>query len=72
MPKKTTIDFDDLLLEGDVHELIADMSRTMKRIHDAIPNESPPTPNGEPNARTRWGAVYFHAMMARSSLRAFL
>lgn len=72
MPRPTTIDYDDLVLESDVHELIADMTRTMKHIEAHVPNEVLFTTSGDPNVRNRWGAVYFHAMMARSSLRAFL
>ncbi len=72
MPERIIIKFDDLLLESDVQELIAQMDGIMQHIHDTIPNEILHTPSGEPNVRTRWGAVYFHASMARASLKAFL
>lgn len=72
MPTQTTIEFDDLLLESDIHELMERLQEVEKHIYNAIPNEVLLDSSGEPNIRTRWGAVYFHCRMARATLRAFL
>ena len=72
MPTKTTLEFDDLLLESDIYALVEKLDKVINHIYNNIPNEILLTPSGEANVRTRWGAVYFHATMARASLRAFL
>ena len=72
MVTKTIINFEDLLLESDVLELIHHLQQVMAHLEHSIPNEILKTPSGEPNVRTRWGAVYFHAAMAKASLTAFL
>lgn len=71
MAKHRVIEFDDLMLEGDVHALLHELESVQKRIKDGIPNEILYQGNGEPNIRTHWGAVLFHVSMARASLKAF-
>ena len=72
MPTKTTVEFDDLLLESDIYALVEKLDKVISHIYDNVPNEILLTPRGEANVRARWGAVYFHATMARASLRAFI
>lgn len=66
------IEFDDLMLESDIYSLMEKLDEVSEHIKRTIPDEIIFLPNGEPNVRTRWGAVYFHVRMARSSLRAFM
>lgn len=72
MVTQTTIEFDDLLLESEVHELIDELTEVIDHIYKSIPNEILLTPSGEANVRSRYGAIYFHCMMARASLKALV
>ena len=66
------IEIDDLMLEGDVHKLLDMQDEMLAHIKRTIPDELLFLPNGEPNVRTRWGAVHFHISMARGSVKAFM
>jgi hypothetical protein len=72
MPTKKIIEFDDLLLEADIYALIKKLEGVSAHIYNNIPNEILLLPNGEPNVRSRWGAIYFHCRAATATLRAFL
>lgn len=72
MATHRVIEFDDLLLEGDVHKLMEHLDEVIVHIEKSIPDEVLYAGNGEPNVRTHWGAVFFHVRMARSSLKAFM
>lgn len=72
MPIHKFLEFDDLMLEGDVHALLEKMDLVSNHIKQHIPDEILYQGNGEPNFRTHWGAVLFHVTMARASLRAFV
>ena len=66
------IQIEDLMLEADVLTLIQHLETVQQQIYNSVPNEMIFLHGTEPNVRTRWGAVYFHAGMAKASLRAFL
>lgn len=72
MAKHRIIEFDTLMLESDVHALIEKQTEVMEHIKLAVPDEVLFQANGEPNIRSHWGAIYFHASMARATLRAFI
>lgn len=72
MATHKVIEFDDLMLESDIHELLEELERAQAHIKKTIPRELLFQANGEPNVRTRWGAVYFHISMARGSVKAFM
>ncbi len=65
------IEFDTIMLEGDVYTLIDGMTEALAHIKLIVPDEVLFQANGEPNIRTHWGAIYFHISMARASLKAF-
>lgn len=66
------IEFDDLVLEADAYDLLERIEKMQENIKIHIPSEVLYTPAGEINMRTKWGSVYLHLTMARSTLRAFL
>lgn len=66
------IDLEDLILEVDIRELLEHLEEVQRQIRLSIPDEMIFLHGTEPNVRTRWGAIYFHAGMAKASLRAFL
>jgi len=70
--KKEQINIDDMMLESEIYELIEQLESVQEAIYSSVPNEMIFLHGTEPNVRTRWGAVYFHAGMAKASLRAFL
>lgn len=66
------IEIDDLMLEGDIHQLIESLDKALAHIKITIPKDMLFQGNGEPNIRTRWGAVHFHISMAKGSIKAFM
>ena len=72
MAKHTIIEFDTIMLEGDIHSLLEKLDEVQSHIKLIIPDEVLFQGNGEPNIRTHWGAVHFHVTMARASLKAFV
>ena len=72
MQRHKIIEFDDLMLESDGHELLENIEHMQEHIKATVPDEILYGQTGEINARTKWGSVYMHLTMARATLRAFL
>jgi len=68
----TYIKIEDLMLEADVSALLENLNKQLKQIKHQVPNELIFQPNGEPNLHSKWGAIYFHILMARINLKAFI
>ena len=71
MATHKVIEFDTLMLEGEIHSLMDKLTEVQSHIKLAVPDEVLFQGSGEPNIRTHWGAVYFHVTMAKASLKAF-
>lgn len=65
------IEFDTLMLEGEIYALLETLTEAQAKIKLFIPDEVLFQSNGEPNIRSHWGAILFHVTMARASLKAF-
>lgn len=72
MPTHRIVEFNDLMLEADGHDLLAKIERMQLHIKETVPDEILYGRDGEINPSTKWGSVYMHLTMARSTLRAFL
>ena len=72
MAKVKIIEFDTVMLESDIYQLMEELTKAIEHIKATVPDEALYQTNGEPNIRTHWGAILFHTSMARVSLNAFL
>jgi len=72
MARVKVIEFDTVMLESDIYQLMEELTKAVDHIKVTVPDEALYQTNGEPNIRTHWGAILFHVSMARVSLNAFL
>lgn len=66
------VQFDDLMLEADGHELMERIENMLNHIKLTVPEEILYNQAGEIAVETKWGSVYMHLIMARGTLKAFL
>lgn len=72
MARHRIVEFDTVMLESDIYQLMDELTKAVAHIKKTVPEEILFQANGEPNVRTHWGAILFHTSMARASLKAFL
>jgi len=61
-----------LLAEGEVYAIMEQIDHFTKHLRMNVPESLYLGVDGQPNIRTRWGAVLFHLQMARASIRGFM
>ena len=61
-----------LVAESEVYEILERIDTFTSHIKKQVPESLYIGTDGQPNVRTRWGAILFHLQMARASIRGFM
>lgn len=69
---KTTYAVDELLLDGNLHNLLQECVDAETHLRHSVPDEILFTQGGEPNVRNRYGAMLMQIRVLRVTLRGFL
>lgn len=66
------MDLNSLVLESEVIDMLDSITEFEAHVMSQVPHETLFTLDGQPNVRSRWGAILFHLRLARATLKGLL